>query len=94
MLGINIGKDMLIFTFIRRGEVKVAVLCVHFYDVRKLTYCSTDHTCPLTSFWEIGESEDCGFESGVRGIEPWLNHTNDFKIDTCLFLAKRLALLG
>ena len=40
-------------------------------------------------FWEIGESEDHRFESGA-----WLSQTNDFKIDTCRFLAWRSTLLA
>ena len=38
-------------------------------------------------FWEIEESEDHGFET-------WSSETKDYKIDTCRFLAERLALLG
>ena len=37
-------------------------------------------------FWEIGVSEPHGFE-------PWLSQTNDIKIDTSHFLARRSALL-
>ena len=39
-------------------------------------------------FWEDGESEDHGFES-----RAWSSQTKNFKIDTCLFLAWRSALL-
>ena len=38
-------------------------------------------------FWELGKLKPRGFES-------WLSQTNDFKIDTCHFLARRSALLG
>ena len=38
--------------------------------------------------------KDHGFESGPRIFEPWSSQTNDFKIDTCCFLARRSALLG
>ena len=45
-------------------------------------------------FWEIGESEDCGFGSGAHGFKSWSIQTEDFKSDTCPFLARRSALLG
>ena len=38
-------------------------------------------------FWKIGESEP-------RSFKPRSSQTNDFKIDTCRFLARHLALLG
>ena len=31
---------------------------------------------------------------GPHGSEPWSRKTNEFKIDTCRFLARRSALLG
>ena len=46
------------------------------------------------TFWEIGESEGHGFESGPRVFDSWLIQTNDFKIDTCCSLAWHSALLG
>ena len=45
-------------------------------------------------FWEIGESEYRGFETSACGFETWLSQTNDFKIDTCCFLAWSSALIG
>ena len=45
-------------------------------------------------FWEIGESEGHGFESGTRRFETWSSQTKDFKIDTCRFLAWCSALIG
>ena len=45
-------------------------------------------------FWEIGESVRRGFESGPRCFKPWSSQTNDFKIDTCRFLACQSTLLG
>ena len=38
--------------------------------------------------WQIG-----GIQT-LRVIEPWLIQKNDFKIDTCRFLARSSALLG
>ena len=38
-------------------------------------------------FWEVGEL-------GCREFEPKLSQTSDLNIDTCLFLARRSALLG
>ena len=45
-------------------------------------------------FWEIGESEDHGLESGAYGFETWSSETSDFKIDTYCFPAWPSALLG
>ena len=45
-------------------------------------------------FWEIVESEDCGFESRACRFETWSSQTEDLKIDICCFLAWRLVLLG
>ena len=45
-------------------------------------------------FSEIGESEPRGFKPESRGFKPWLNQTNDFKIDKYHFLAWRSTLLG
>ena len=42
-------------------------------------------------FWEIGKSEPCEFESEPR--VRTLDESNQFKIDTCCFLAWRSALL-
>ena len=43
---------------------------------------------------EDWESKCPRFESRPCGFEPWLSQTNDFKMETCRFLAWRLVLLG
>ena len=45
-------------------------------------------------FWVISESEGLELEFGPRIFESWSSQTNDFRSDTCRFLAWRSPLLG
>ena len=52
-----------------------------YADVCYFIFILTD----IGPFWEIGESEDCGFQSGARRFETWSCQTKDFKMYTCRF---------
>ena len=52
---------------------------------------SVEHPPPVLGDWGIQRS---WFESGACSFETWTCQTNDYKIDTCLFLAWCSALLG
>ena len=50
----------------------------------------------MTEWVEWGSASRFGEIGGFKSIwfKPWWSQTNDFKIDTCRFLARQLALLG
>ena len=56
--------------------------------VSVLAHCRLGIANPCLFFYQTG------WPIRTHGFEPWLNQTNDLKIDTCGFLARRLALLG
>ena len=43
--------------------------------------------------WKFGESEGSELESGPCEFDFWSSQINDFKIDTCHFLAWRLGII-
>ena len=67
-----------------------SVATPNYLQIRHGPVVVAHHMLPLyrrLPFWEIGAFVPHGFE-------PWLSQTNDFNIDICHFLTRRLALLG
>ena len=55
---------------------------------------TSPHPCRILLHGQLSRASISRFGGSGKLVHPWLNLANDFKIDTCRFLAMRSTLLG